>query len=429
MEKWKVNLYTLWMAQVIALMSFGFGIPFIPYYIQELGVTNHNSLIFYTGLASTIPAATMMVSAPIWGILADKYGRKLMLQRAMVSAVFIIGGMGFVTSVPQLLVLRALQGIFTGTITASMAFVSANTEDSKMTFALGLMTSSNFIGYTIGPMLGGILSESIGYRTCFIIGGLLMVIAFTLVTILVKEDKSTYGKSLKSLAKAENIKRLHEVETIDEDTMMISGAHIKEINDKPVAYNRIKIIVMILIILFLNRVARVIFTPFIPLFVQESINGVAGAAIYTGLINGAIGIAAAIAAVTIARLGDKHNKNKLVLILSIISLPLTILLAMTNSILSFTIFFTLFAFVAGGIEPILTSSASEHTNTKDRGRLFGFLGAVGNGAFMVAPIIGSYISVKYSVTSILFLIPILILIQIVIVYNESRADKEGLTNV
>jgi DHA1 family multidrug resistance protein-like MFS transporter len=332
--------------------------------------------------------------------------------------------MGFVTSVPQLLVLRALQGIFTGTITASMAFVSANTDDKRMSFALGFMTSSNFIGYTIGPVLGGLLAEQVGYRPCFIFGGLLMIVGFLLVSFLVKEDKSTYGKLLKTDNKKEKLGKLHQTETIDEDTMMTTGARIEMINDKFTIVNRTKIIIMILIILFINRTSRVIFTPFIPLFVQENINSAAGAATYTGFINGAIGIAAAIAAITIARLGDKYNKNKVVLVLSIITLPLTILLSLNNSIFTFTLFFALFSFVAGGIEPILTSSASEHTNTKDRGRLFGFLGAVGNGAFMIAPVIGSYISIKFSINAILFLIPIFVIIQIIVVFNESRADRE-----
>lgn len=424
MERWKINLYTLWVAQVIALMSFGFGIPFIPFYIQELGISDQSSLIFYTGLASTIPAATMVISAPIWGILADRFGRKLMLQRAMLTAVFIIGGMGFVTSVPQLLILRALQGIFTGTITASMAFVSANTDDKKMSFALGFMTSSNFIGYTIGPVLGGLLAEQVGYRPCFIIGGLLMVLGFTLVTILVKEDKTTFGENAKLGSNKEDIKKLHQVETVDEDTMMTTGARIKSINDKTTVINKTKIIIMILIILFINRTARVIFSPFIPLFVQENIHTAVGASTYTGLINGAIGIAGAIAAITLARLGDKYDKNKVVLVLSIISLPLSIMLSLNTSLITFAIFFALFSFVAGGIEPILTSSASEHTNTKNRGRLFGFLGAVGNGAFMISPIIGTYISIKFSISAILFLIPILVILQIIIVYNESRVDKE-----
>ena len=444
MERWKINLYTLWVTQVLALMSFGFGLPFLPFYIQELGIVDPAQINFYTGLASTIPAATMVVSAPIWGLLADRYGRKLMLMRAMIAAVFIIGAMGLVTNIGQLLVLRALQGIFTGTITASMAFVSANTPENKMSTALGFMTSSNFIGYSIGPVMGGIMAESLGYRFCFISGGALMIISLLLVGFLVKEDKTTYGPRLSDSPIKEERRKVKEVETMDDETMMSAGQSIPHLSeDTPIPVKKTKgpakghghkinysqgaklltpLIIMLLTLLFLNRMARIIFTPFIPLFVQESLNTITGAAAYTGIINGVIGVAGALAAITLARLGDRYEKSKVVMVLSLISLPLAILLSFSNSLILFIIFFACFSFVVGGVEPILTSSASEHTSPAKRGMLFGFLGAVGNGAFMVAPLIGVYISVNFSIKAILYAIPVFMLIQIALVYKETKAE-------
>ncbi len=441
MERWKINLYTLWVTQVLALMSFGFGLPFLPFYIQELGITDPSSLNFYTGLASTIPAATMVISAPIWGLLADRYGRKLMLMRAMFAAIFIIGAMGLVANIGQLLVLRALQGIFTGTITASMAFVSANTPENKMSSALGFMTSSNFIGYSIGPVMGGIMAEQLGYRFCFLSGGALMIISLFLVGFLVKEDKNTFGPRIGNNPIVEERRRVQEVETMDEETMMSAGQSIpllsadKEVVDKTKGgakkgTNYIKgaklltpLIIMLLLLLFLNRMSRIIFTPFIPIFVQQSLNTISGAAAYTGIINGIIGVAGALAAVTLARLGDKYDKNRIVMLLSILSLPLAILLVLSNSLIVFIVMFGLFSFVVGGIEPILTSSASEHTSPAKRGMLFGFLGAVGNGAFMIAPLIGVYISVNFSIHAILYVIPFFMLIQIVLIYKETKAER------
>lgn len=459
MERWKINLYTLWVTQVIALMSFGFGLPFLPFYIQELGIVDPAQISFYTGLASTIPAATMVISAPIWGLMADRYGRKLMLMRAMFAAIFIIGAMGLVTNIGQLLVLRALQGIFTGTITASMAFVSANTPETKMSSALGFMTSSNFIGYSIGPVMGGIMAENLGYRFCFLSGGALMIVSMLLVGFLVKEDKSTYGPRIGNNPIKEERRKVKEVETMDDETMMSSGQSIPrlsadvEIEDKTTAsmnqkveadsngskvHNGSKVnnanfikgaklltplITMLLLLLFLNRMSRIIFTPFIPLFVQQSLNSISGAAAYTGIINGIIGVSGALAAVTLARLGDRYDKNRIVMILSVLSLPLAILLALSHSLIVFIIMFGLFSFVVGGIEPILTSSASEHTSPAKRGMLFGFLGAVGNGAFMVAPLIGVYISVNFSIHAILYAIPAFMLIQIGLIYKETKAER------
>jgi DHA1 family multidrug resistance protein-like MFS transporter len=444
MERWKINLYTLWVTQVLALMSFGFGLPFLPFYIQELGIVDPAQINFYTGLASTIPAATMVVSAPIWGLLADRYGRKLMLMRAMIAAVFIIGAMGLVTNIGQLLVLRALQGIFTGTITASMAFVSANTPENKMSTALGFMTSSNFIGYSIGPVMGGIMAESLGYRFCFLSGGALMIISLLLVGFLLKEDKTTYGPRLGDSPIKEERRKVKEVETMDDETMMSAGQSIPHLSEgKAIPIKNIKgpakghgnkihysqgaklltpLIIMLLTLLFLNRMARIIFTPFIPLFVQENLNTITGAATYTGIINGIIGVAGALAAITLARLGDRYEKSRVVMVLSLISLPLAILISFASSLVVFIILFAVFSFVVGGVEPILTSSASEHTSPAKRGMLFGFLGAVGNGAFMIAPLIGVYISVNFSIHAILYAIPVFMLIQIALVYNETKAE-------
>lgn len=441
MERWKINLYTLWITQVIALMSFGFGLPFLPFYIQELGIKDPAQISFYTGLASTIPAAAMVISAPIWGLMADRYGRKLMLMRAMFAAIFVIGAMGLVANVGQLMVLRALQGIFTGTITASMAFVSANTPENKMSSALGFMTSSNFIGYSIGPVIGGIMAEKLGYRFCFLSGGALMIISLLLVGFLVKEDKSTYGARIGNNPIIEERRKVKEVETMDDETMMSAGQIIpglsadREVEDKTMSRQSKKVnfkkgaklltplLSMLLILVFLNRMSRIIFSPFIPLFVQQSLNSTTGAAAYTGMINGIIGVAGALAAITLARLGDRYDKNKIVMMLSLASFPLAILLTLSDSLVVFIIMFGLFSFVVGGIEPILTSSASEHTSPAKRGMLFGLLGAVGNGAFMVAPLIGVYISVNFSIHAILYAIPIFMLMQIGLIYKETKAER------
>jgi len=408
-------------------MSFGFGLPFLPFYMQDLGVTDPGLLSLYTGLASTIPAATMTVAAPLWGIVADRYGRKLMLMRAMLTAVFIIGGMGLVANVYQLLFLRALQGIFTGTITASMAFVSANTPENRMSYALGFLTSSNFIGYSIGPMIGGLMAESVGYRICFLAGGALMSLGFLLVFLLLKEDRNTFGTAALRDAEHEERRRAHEIESIDEETMMAAGQNLSK-RGAVSQTNRRKllspVIVMLLILLFMNRMARSIFSPYIPLFVQQNLSSLTGAAAYTGIINGVVGLAGAVAAMTLARLGDRYDKKKVVFILAGLSVPLALILALQHSLFVFIVIFGLFAFVLGGVEPILTSSASEHTSPEKRGLLFGFIGAVGNGAFMAAPMLGAGISVFYGVEAILFSIPVFLVIQLLLMMRESAAERK-----
>ncbi|MDD2215215.1 MAG: MFS transporter [Eubacteriales bacterium] len=391
MERWKVNLYTLWVTQVFSLMGFGFCIPFVPFFLQDLGVSDPVQLSYYVGLSSTLPAATMAVAAPVWGIASDRYGRKMMIMRAMFFAAVLLALMGLSQSVFQFMVLRALQGIFTGTVTASMSFVSANTPENRISYALGLMTSSNFLGYSIGPFIGGMIAELLGYRICFAIGGGLMTVGFLLVVFLVKEDKNTYGYRIRS----------------EEES---KGKRIQVLSP---------FIIIVLLSLLFQRISRSVFVPFIPLYVQETLGTMVGATTYTGIISGATGFATALAALTITRLGDQHDKVKLAFKLTLLAVPVTVLLIFFRSLLGFSMVFTIYFFLAGGTEPILTSAASERTPPAMRGVLFGLLCTVSSLGAMVAPMIGSSISVGFGLRAILITIPLFTISQLICL-NKSR---------
>lgn len=396
MERWKLNLYTLWVTQVFSLMGIGLCIPFTPFYLQEMGLTDPDQLSYYVGMAFTLPAATMAVAAPIWGIASDRYGRKVMIMRAMLCAAILLILMGLVTDVWQFMLLRAMQGIFTGTITASMSFVSANTPENRMSYALGLMTSSNFLGLTIGPLVGGMLAEIVGYKTCFFIGSALMATGFLLVVFLVKEDSNSFGYQL----------RTHDDQ---------KGKKLKVFTP---------FIMVVLLTLLFQRIVRTVFLPFVPLFVQQTLGTVTGAATYTGVINGAAGLATAVAALTITRLGDRHDKLKLAFLLTTISIPVSLLLIPQKPLFLFTIVFASYYLMVGASEPILTSAASQRTPASIRGALFGMIGTVGSLGAMVSPMIGSYISVQFSVEAILFVIPIFALAQFICLYNAKRIGKK-----
>ena len=388
MERWKINLYALWVSQVCSLMSFGFGIPFIPFYFQELGVLNSVQLNYYVGLAATLPAAAMAVAAPVWGIISDRFGRKMMILRAMFFAALILASMGMVHTVWQFMVLRICQGIFTGTSTASMGFVSVNTPENRMSYALGLMTSSNFLGWSIGPFIGGLLAEAVGYRLCFSLGAMLMSIGFFVVLFVVKEDKNTYGYRMRTAEKPK--KRRASVLT--------------------------PFITTIMICLLVQRIVRSVFTPFLALYVQENLGTISGAASYTGFINGAISFATAAAALTITRLGDKRDKLKMAMHLTLMSIPVIMLTLYSSSLLFFAVLFSAYYYLAGGVEPILSSAASEHTPAHMRGVLFGIMGTVSSVGAMVSPVMGSYVSVNFGLKAILVIIPIFTVIQVICTY-------------
>lgn len=381
MERWKINLYTIWCSQVISIMSFSFGMPFLPFYIQELGITSPENIKYWSSLLNAAPAITMAVMAPIWGIISDKYGRKLMLIRAMFFAAFIIGGMGIVANVNQLLILRICQGIFTGTVTAATILIASNTPKKRLSYALGVLSSSTFIGQSLGPVIGGFLAEFVGFRVSFVVGGILMFLDFLLVLLVVKEEK------------------------------MVKDKKIGE--EKPSSRLSIftAITISMLMVLFFLRIGRTSFYPYLPIYVQEIMGTAKGVSGTTGAINGFLSFATALSGLTLSRLGDKYDKRKLLLIYLISGTILSLPLMYINSLWIFSLVLGLVFFITGGVEPVIMSMTTENTPVNKRGFLFGIQGTVGNIGFAIAPLLGGIISIKYSTAAVLICIPIFLLIS------------------
>jgi len=169
---WRSTLFVMFIAQLISIVGFAFVYPFIPFYIREIGVTDETLVPIWAGIIGAASSLTITVFSPIWGWLSDRYGRKLMVERAMFAGAIITMAMGMVGNVYQLLILRLLQGAFAGTISASIALVSTALPGTKLGFGLGLMQVAVFLGMSLGPWIGGIIADILGYRLTFVAGAL-----------------------------------------------------------------------------------------------------------------------------------------------------------------------------------------------------------------------------------------------------------------
>ena len=361
---WKRNLYILWFTQTLSTMSFGFGLPLIPFYIQDLGVSDPAMINVFVGILNSAPAITMALIAPVWGKLSDRYGRKPMIIRAMASASLILTLMGLAQNVNQLIVLRAMQGLFTGTVSAASTFVAAGTPKQNLSYALGFLSSSTFLGSSLGQSLGGLAAESFGNRVSFFIGGAIMVLGVILAMVLLKEDPSTYGKRDRTSPPAMKFKQLF------------------------------ALVGFLLIMLMLQRFVRSIFDPFMPLYLQQ-LRGPVRIKAVTGYVRMAISIATALAGLTLTRLGDRGDKRKVIAGLLLITTALASCLLIFKGFWPFVIIFTILSFFLGGIEPFITSLSAEQVDSKNRGTLFGYQGMVGGFGWMIAPLAGSALSIQF----------------------------------
>jgi DHA1 family multidrug resistance protein-like MFS transporter len=185
---WKRNLWIIWFAEFTAIVGFAIAMPIFPFYVQELGISDPDEVKFWSGVVSSAPALMMAIASPIWGSLADRRGRKPMVVRAMFGGAVVMSLMGLAQNVQHLALLRAFQGMLTGTVAAATTLVASSAPRKQSGYALGMLQMAVYSGASAGPFLGGLIADTLGSRIAFWAAGGLLLIGGLLVAFLVRED-------------------------------------------------------------------------------------------------------------------------------------------------------------------------------------------------------------------------------------------------
>ena len=166
-NSWRRNLYIIFAVEFFVLMSYSFPSPFLPMLIQSMGKFTDREAAFWTGIASAIMGVTLFITAPVWGIIADRWGRKPMVIRAMFGITAVSVAMAVVPNVYWLVILRAITGLFGGSMAAASALVASTTPREKIPYAMGILMMAIFGGSAFGPLIGGLMADALGYRSIF----------------------------------------------------------------------------------------------------------------------------------------------------------------------------------------------------------------------------------------------------------------------
>jgi MFS family permease len=158
--------------------------PFLPLFIGQLGVIDTGQIAMWTGLSLGITPALTAVLAPAWGRLGDRYGRKIMVERSLVSFVVLFAAMGYVTRAWHVLVLRAVQGLFAGYGSLSVAMAAESAPRDRMPAAIGAVQTAQRIGPAVGPLIGGVLAGVVGLRRAFLATAMFYAIGLVLVHVM-----------------------------------------------------------------------------------------------------------------------------------------------------------------------------------------------------------------------------------------------------
>ncbi|MGC9394260.1 MAG: MFS transporter [Anaerolineae bacterium] len=280
-KRWRRNLWATWVAELLAIMGFSSSFPIWSYYIQELGVTG-DAVAKWSGLIISAASLTMGLMGPIWGSLSDRYGRKVMVIRAMFGGAVTIGLMGFAQRVEHMLILRLIQGAFTGTVAAATTLVASSTPRERLGETLGKLQLAIFLGQSIGPITGGFVSDMLGYRATFWMTAIYLIIAGLLMLFFVTEE----------FTPVEHTTQGSFIQRMRQDTAMLFAGSL---------------LGLVLGLRFALRLGLRISSPLLPLVVQQMLPAGALLGSASGLLTTVSGIFSAIASPVFGRWGDHHG--------------------------------------------------------------------------------------------------------------------------
>lgn len=187
-QYWMRNLFVCVFGSFTTLVSLSMLLPFLPLYVKQLGVQSQADVIQWSGVAFGATFLGTAVTAPLWGRLADRYGRKPMLIRAALGMAVVMSLIGIAHNVYELVGLRLVAGLVGGYASASTVMVGTQAPRERAGWALGLLSTGALAGNLIGPLIGGLLPGWIGIRGTFFAGGAVIAIAALLTIFVVKED-------------------------------------------------------------------------------------------------------------------------------------------------------------------------------------------------------------------------------------------------
>lgn len=400
-DDWQRNLYALTLASFLMFMAFGFVFPFLPLFIAELGVGNLNQVEVWSGVTAFGQSLVLAVFSPIWGALADRRGRRVMVLRVAFAGGIVLGAMGLSQNIWQFLGLRLVQGALTGVIGASTALASSFVPRERFGYALGMIQMSLFAGNAVGPLLGGFVADRVGYRVSFAVTAGLMLLAGVVTLLYVREHfepppPSEGSKGLRGL--------LEDIRTRGRDRQLLT----------------------MLAVIFSIQFGVNVVLPILPLFVQQ-LDARESAATLTGVIYTVAGIVASASSVFLGKLSDRVGHRRMLIVMALGAGLFYIPQAFVTGVVQLIVLRGLLGFFDGGLLPAASALISSGTTTEGRGShgtTYGLVYLATGLGFGLGPLSGGFIAASLGLRSV-FVITAAILLGLAVYLPFGVKDPQS----
>ena len=371
-----------WLGNFFTGASFSLVMPFMALYVEHLGAPK-NKAEWYAGLAVSLSALTSALIAPVWGRLADRYGRKLMMVRASLVMTFTMGGLAFVPNVFWLLVLRILNGLFSGYVPNSTALIASQAPKNRLGYALGTLATGVIGGSLVGPLLGGVLAEILGIRQIFLLVGFILLICNLMTVFFVKEDFQPVTKT----------------ETLSTRELFSS------IKDK-------QILIGLFVTSMIIQVSAQSIAPILTLYIRH-LGQTENLMFVSGLIVSALGFSSMLSSSTLGKIGDRIGNHRLLLIALFYSFSMYVLCALAQNSLQLGIVRFLYGFGTGALMPSINSLLTKITPREGISRIFSYNQMFMNMGQVIGPFIGSAIATDLGYRSVFYVTSLIVFVNFV----------------
>ena len=398
---WKRNLAVLWAVQVLTTIGFSFTFPFYPIFFQELGVEGVERAAFWSGASGWMMGVGMGIFAPVWGIVGDRFGRKLNIIRAMTLAGVLMVLSGYSQTPAQLLVSRFFIGAVSGVVPTIMALVASHTPRERLAFATGVTMSGLYVGIAIGPVVGGLIFDALGARAAFWATGLALLAGVSLVVLFVREEFSpaaVRGRGV--LAPLADLWRMATARTF----------------------------LPLLVVVLLVHGATLLVYPVVPGIV-ETIGGGATSATASGLVFMASGIASAVSAVLMGWLAGRLGLRRVVMLAATAAAAAALGPYFADTLVLFIVGMAAMSLFAGGLGGVVNGMIAVRAPRERQSAAFGAAQSAHSMAISIGPLLGGASAVAFGLRSVYLLdiaaFALVLVVAVALLGGATRTEREG----
>jgi len=359
---WQRVLWVMFAAQLLSAVGFSTIFPFLPNYVEHLGSARGTPLLLMVTLVFSVQAVAMAVASPIWGALSDRWGRKPMVERALYGGAVLILLMGFARSSEELVLLRLLQGLVTGVVSAGTTLVASVAPRERLGYAMGVMQTGLWAGVSVGPVIGGFLEYLFGYRVAFVLTAVLLFAGGVLVSTLVRE------RFVRS----------------DDQRGGVGG-----MASSFGTVLRAPGVAVVLLVRFTAWLGRTMIVPFLPLYVAGLMAGAATAGIVTGLAIGVASAAGTATSILLGRLGDRIGHRTVLVFGALATAAAYVPIAFVTEAWQLVALYGLTGATIGGVLPSISALLAQLTDRGEAGSVYGIDNAIVSAARAASPVIGA----------------------------------------